>query len=260
MTILDRLAQSARERVAQASRRISPAEIRRMALSLPAGDFGFERALSGPGMAFICECKKASPSRGLISPEFPYLQIATEYERAGAEAISVLTEPEWFLGSDAILREIAGQVRLPCLRKDFTVDAYMLYEARLLGASAALLICAILDEAQLRDDLDVCDALGLSALVECHDEAEIDMALHAGARVVGVNNRNLKDFSVDTGHSGRLRERIPRDVLFVSESGIRTREDVAALERLGVDAVLVGEALMTSPDKGARLRELRGEA
>ena len=166
MTILDRLAQSARERVAQASRRISPAEIRRMALSLPAGDFGFERALSGPGMAFICECKKASPSRGLISPEFPYLQIATEYERAGAEAISVLTEPEWFLGSDAILREIAGQVRLPCLRKDFTVDAYMLYEARLLGASAALLICAILDEAQLRDDLDVCDALGLSALVE----------------------------------------------------------------------------------------------
>ena len=260
MTILDRLAQSALKRVAQASRRISPAEIRRMALSLPAGDFGFERALSGPGMAFICECKKASPSRGLISPEFPYLQIATEYERAGAEAISVLTEPEWFLGSDAILREIAGQVRLPCLRKDFTVDAYMLYEARLLGASAALLICAILDEAQLRDDLDVCDALGLSALVECHDEAEIDMALHAGARVVGVNNRNLKDFSVDTGHSGRLRERIPRDVLFVSESGIRTREDVAALERLGVDAVLVGEALMTSPDKGARLRELRGEA
>ena len=260
MTILDRLAQSARERVAQASRRISPAEIRRMALSLPAGDFGFERALSGPGMAFICECKKASPSRGLISPEFPYLQIATEYERAGAEAISVLTEPEWFLGSDAILREIAGQVRLPCLRKDFTVDAYMLYEARLLGASAALLICAILDEAQLGDDLDVCDALGLSALVECHDEAEIDMALHAGARVVGVNNRNLKDFSVDTGHCGRLRERIPRDVLFVSESGIRTREDVAALERLGVDAVLVGEALMTSPDKGARLRELRGEA
>ncbi len=260
MTILDRLAQSARERVAQASRRISPAELRRMALSLPAGDVGFERALSGPGMAFICECKKASPSRGLISPEFPYLQIATEYERAGAEAISVLTEPEWFLGSDAILREIAGQVRLPCLRKDFTVDAYMLYEARLLGASAALLICAILDEEQLRDDLDVCDALGLSALVECHDEAEIDMALHAGARVVGVNNRNLKDFSVDTGHSGRLRERIPRDVLFVSESGIRTREDVAALERLGVDAVLVGEALMTSPDKGARLRELRGEA
>ncbi len=260
MTILDRLAQSARERVAQASRRISPAEIRRTALSLPAGDCGCERALSGPGMAFICECKKASPSRGLISPEFPYLQIATEYERAGAEAISVLTEPEWFLGSDAILQEIAGQVRLPCLRKDFTVDAYMLYEARLLGASAALLICAILDEAQLRDDLDVCDALGLSALVECHDEAEIDMALHAGARVVGVNNRNLKDFSVDTGHSGRLRERIPRDVLFVSESGIRTREDVAALERLGVDAVLVGEALMTSPDKGARLRELRGEA
>ena len=259
MNILDQLADYARQRVA-ASKTVKPlTEIQRQALALPKGDFPFERALSGDDLAFICECKRASPSRGLIAPDFPYLDIAMDYEAAGAEAISVLTEPKWFLGSDDYLREIAGRVSIPCLRKDFTVDEYMLFEARLLGASAALLICAILDEARLKDYIQICDGLGLSALVEAHDEAEAEMALKAGARVIGVNNRNLKDFTVDTGNSRRLRAMIPRDVRFVSESGVRDAGDVQAARAMGADAVLVGEALMRASDRRARLAELRGD-
>ena len=258
MTILDQLADCARQRVATA-RAARPIEvIRRDALALPKGDYPFERALSGDDLAFICECKRASPSKGLIAPDFPYLDIAKDYAAAGAEAISVLTEPKWFLGSDAYLREIAAAVSVPCLRKDFTVDAYMLYEAKLLGASAALLICAILDEAQLKDYIQICDALGLSALVEAHDEAEVEMALPAGARIIGVNNRNLKDFTVDTENSRRLRALIPEDVLFVSESGVKDVSDVRAARDMGADAVLVGEALMRAADKRAKLAELRG--
>ena len=260
MTILDKLADHARQRVA-AARLIRPeADVRRAALALPRGELRFEKALSGPGLAFICECKQASPSKGLIAPDYPYLEIARAYETAGAEAISVLTEPKWFLGSDEHLREIAESASIPCLRKDFTVDAYMLYEAKILGASAALLICAILDAAQLKDYIQICDDLGLSALVEVHDAAEVEAALKAGARIVGVNNRNLKDFTVDTGNSRRLRAMIPRDVLFVSESGVKDAGDVQAAREMGADAVLVGEALMRAGDKRARLAELRGGA
>jgi indole-3-glycerol phosphate synthase len=233
-------------------------DIRREALLLPNGDFPFERALSGDDLAFICECKRASPSKGMIAPEFPYLDIAKDYEVAGAEAISVLTEPKWFLGSDDYLREIAASVAIPCLRKDFTVDEYMLYQAKLLGASAALLICAILDGAELMDYIQICDGLGLSALVEAHDEAEVEMALKAGAKIIGVNNRNLKDFTVDTGNSRRLRAMIPRNILFVSESGVKDAADVQAARAMGADAVLVGEALMRAADKSAKLAELRG--
>ena len=258
MTILDQLADCARQRVATA-RAARPIEvIRRDALALPKGDYPFERALSGDDLAFICECKRASPSKGLIAPDFPYLDIAKDYAAAGAEAISVLTEPKWFLGSDAYLREIAAAVSVPCLRKDFTVDAYMLYEAKLLGASAALLICAILDEALLKDYIQICDGLGLSALVEAHDAAEAERALKAGARIIGVNNRNLRDFTVDAGNSRRLRALIPEGVLFVSESGVKDASDVRAARDMGADAVLVGEALMRAADKRAKLAELRG--
>lgn len=256
-TILDQLAAHAAERVEAAKRKLPSAELKRLAMELPAGNFAFERALGKPGVSFICECKKASPSRGLIAPDFPYLQIAREYEAAGADCISVLTEPKWFLGSDRYLQEIAGTVSIPCLRKDFTVDEYMIYEAKLLGASAVLLICAILSREQLEQYLGVSRELGLSALVEAHDEAEIDMALGAGAGIIGVNNRNLKDFSVDTGNSGRMRARIPEGVLFVSESGVRGPEDVEALEKIGADAVLIGEALMKAPDKKEKLKELK---
>ena len=258
MTILDQLADHARERVRAAKAILPPEELRRRALALPKGDFAFERALGRPGVSFICECKKASPSKGLIAPDFPYLEIAKAYEAVGADCVSVLTEPKWFLGSDGYLRDIAAAVSIPCLRKDFTVDEYMIWRAKLLGASAVLLICAILTPRQLGEYLDLCDDLGLAALVEAHDETEIRTALDAGARMVGVNNRNLKDFTVDTENSRRLRTLVPEGVLFVAESGVRDGADVRRLRDSGADAVLVGEALMRAPDRTAKLAELRG--
>ena len=258
MTILEQLAEHARERVAQAQENTSLEDIKKHAYTLPKGDFAFEKALKKPGISFICECKKASPSKGLIAEDFPYVEIAKEYEKAGADSISVLTEPRWFLGRDENLKEITETVSIPCLRKDFTVDEYMLYEAKVLGASAVLLICSILSEEQIKSYIRICDELGLSALVEAHDANEVQAALHAGARVIGVNNRNLKDFSVDTDNSRRLRELIPRNVLFVSESGVNSAEDVAKLREIGADAVLIGETLMRAPDKKAKLDELRG--
>lgn len=261
MTILDQLADHARKRVMAEMEENSLGTMRELAMSKSsaAGDlFAFEQALRKEGVSFICECKKASPSKGLIAPNFPYLEIAKEYEAAGADCISVLTEPKWFLGNDEFLKEIAESVLIPCLRKDFTVNEYQIYQAKVLGASAVLLICSILTEDQMKDYIRICDNLGLSALVEVHDEREVQMALNTGARIIGVNNRNLKDFSVDTDNSRRLRELIPPNVLFVSESGVRTAEDVSALRKIGADAVLIGETLMRASDKRAKLAELRG--
>jgi len=224
-----------------------------------AENFPFERALRlNDDIAFICEIKKASPSKGIIADDFPYITIAGEYEAAGAAAISVLTEPYWFKGDDRHLREIANTVSLPLLRKDFIVDGYMIYEAKILGASAVLLICSILECETLAEYIDVAHGLGLSALVEVHDEIELNTALRAGARIIGANNRDLRTFEVDMGNSIRLRKLAPKDIIFVSESGIRTAEDIRTLRRHGVDAVLIGETLMRSPDKKAALAELRG--
>lgn len=258
MTILNQLADYAKERVAQAKKNIPFDEVKKQALALPKGNFEFEKVLQKQGISFICECKKASPSKGLIAPDFLYLDIAKDYENAGADCISVLTEPKWFLGSDEYLREIAKAVSIPCLRKDFTVDEYMIYEAKLLGASAVLLICSILTEEQIKEYIRICDELGLSALVEAHDEKEVKTALNSGARIIGVNNRNLKDFSVDTENSHRLHKMIPKDVLFVSESGVKTAEDVKKLRDIGADAVLIGETLMKASDKKLKLAELKG--
>ena len=174
--------------------------------------------------------------------------------------MSVLTEPKWCLGRDLYLEKIAAAVSIPCLRKDFTVDEYMIYEAKLLGASAVLLICAILPEEQIKEYIGICDELGMSALVEAHDKDEVESALRAGARVIGVNNRNLKDFSVDAENSRRLRQMIPPGVLFVSESGVESAGDVSRLRKIGADAVLIGETLMRAEDKKAKLLELKGEA
>lgn len=259
MTILEEIAAYARERTAAAERKMPLADIRRQAGEMPRGDFSFEKTLRKPGLSLICECKKASPSRGLIAPDFPYVQIAREYEAAGADCISVLTEPKWFLGRDEYLEEIASAVSIPCLRKDFTVSEYMIYEARLLGASAVLLIVSLLSEAQLQEYLALCRELGLSALTEAHSAEEIGTAVRAGASVIGVNNRNLRDFSVDTGNSAALRELVPPGVLFVSESGVTGAADTEKLREIGADAVLVGEALMRASDKKAKIRELRGE-
>ena len=258
MTILDQLADYARERVAAAKKKLPAEEVKRLALELPKGSFEFEKALKKEDIAFICECKKASPSKGIIAEDFPYLDIAKEYEAAGADCISVLTEPKWFLGSDEYLREIASAVGIPCIRKDFTVDEYMIYEAKLLGAKAVLLICSILSQQQISEYIGICDELGISALVEAHDEAELRAAVAAGSRIIGVNNRNLKDFSVDTGNSRRLRELAPEAVSFVSESGVRSAEDIRLLREASVNAVLIGETLMRAADKKAKLAELKG--
>ncbi|MBQ8176553.1 MAG: indole-3-glycerol phosphate synthase TrpC [Oscillospiraceae bacterium] len=258
MTILDKLAEHAVERVKAAKERASLDDIISHAKVLPTGNFAFEKALKKTDISFICECKKASPSKGVIAEKFPYLEIAKEYEKADADCISVLTEPKWFLGSDNYLKEIAEAVLIPCLRKDFTVDEYQIYEAKLLGAQAILLICSILSAEQIKEYIKICDTLGISALVEAHDENEVKLAVNSGARIIGVNNRNLKDFSVDTDNSRRMRELVPDNVIFVSESGVRTAEDVQKLREIGADAVLIGETLMRAGNKKAKLSELRG--
>lgn len=258
--ILDEIAEKTRERIDEKARQIPLSEVRKIAESMPNdSDFPFKKALAANGISFICEVKKASPSKGIIAEDFPYLQIARDYENADAAAISCLTEPFWFKGSDDYLREITRNVKIPVLRKDFTISEYMIYEAKVLGASAILLICAILGESELREYLSLAHSLGMSALVEAHNESEIETAVKIGAGIIGVNNRDLRNFSVDTGNSAHLRDLVPRDRIFVSESGIQTAEDVQRLREIGVDAVLVGETLMRAPDKRAKLNELRGQ-
>ena len=260
MTILDTLAAHARARTQRNKQRLPEEEIRKTAFAMNTDTgFPFEKALAEPGMSFICEVKKASPSKGIIAADFPYLEIAREYETAGASAISCLTEPDYFMGKDEYLREIAAEVKIPVLRKDFTVDPYMIYEAKVMGASAVLLICAILTDEELTEYGEMARSLGLSSLVEAHDGREVERALKVENAIIGVNNRDLRNFTVDCQNSVRLRKLVPQDRLFVSESGIRTPEDIEVLRSCGTDAVLIGETLMRSPDKAAELRRLRGE-
>ena len=284
MNILETITERTRERIREQENLIPLSQMRRMAEAVlreeqtgaaaeadSAGERkgaghgtvdmpAFERALRQPGMSFICEVKKASPSKGIIAEDFPYMDIAKDYEAAGASAISCLTEPYWFLGSDVYLEEIAENVSIPVLRKDFTCSEYMIWQAKALGASAVLLICSVLDDGELRAYHRLTEELHMSALVEAHDADEIERAKQAGARIIGVNNRDLKDFSVDIGHSARLRQLAGEDTVFVSESGIRTPEDMRTLCENGTDAVLIGEMLMRAPDRQAALRALKREA
>ncbi|WP_427112501.1 indole-3-glycerol phosphate synthase TrpC [Megasphaera sueciensis] len=257
--ILDDIIQAVRQRVEADKTHNLLQEMKEQALAITSyGEFPFENVLSAAEMSFICEVKKASPSKGLIAPDFPYLAIAEEYEKAGAAAISVLTERDYFKGSPQYLQHIAETVSVPIIRKDFIIDAYQIYEAKVLGASAILLICAVLDDETLCSFFSLADRLGLSVLVEAHDEAEIDRALRCGARIIGVNNRNLKDFTVSLDTSCRLRRLVPQNVLFVAESGIKTAEDIRRLKTYGVNAVLIGETLMRSRNKKEMLQELQG--
>ncbi|MDR2468340.1 MAG: indole-3-glycerol phosphate synthase TrpC [Spirochaetaceae bacterium] len=259
--ILDVIVKASHLRVEQALREV-PREImqeKARTAAQPAAMRSFHDALALPGISFICEIKRASPSKGIIVKDFPYRTIAREYTAAGAAALSVLTEPEFFLGSAAYLHEIAFENTLPVLRKDFIVDDYQIYEAKTLGASAVLLICALLDAAKLRAYLECAHALGLDALVEAHDEYEVQQARDAGARIIGVNNRDLQTFTVDLRLSERLRMLVPDDTLFVAESGISTVEDVRRLADANIDALLIGEAMMRAADKSAYLARLRGD-
>lgn len=260
--ILETIAESTRQRVEKAKLVTPENVIREQAFELynERGknlSVSFKDALAAEGMSFICECKKASPSKGLIAEDFPYLDIAKDYEAAGASAISVLTEPEWFKGDLKYLNEISSAVKIPTLRKDFTVSPYMIYEAYLNGASAVLLICSLLDRKTLEEYISIASGLGLDALVEAHDSDEVKMAVDAGAQIIGVNNRNLRTFEVNASNCLRLRKDVPDNVLFVAESGIKTREDIRLLLENKVNAVLIGEALMTSSDKKAYLNKLK---
>jgi len=259
MSILQKIAADTKKRITEREALLPFSELKKKVANLDhTRDFAFEQALKSPAtdIAFICEIKRASPSKGIIAETFPYLDIAKEYVAAGAAAISVLTEPYYFKGDDRYLQEIADTVKIPLLRKDFTVNPYMIYEAKLLGASAILLICTILDTQTLSKYITIAHSLGLSALVETHTEAEVEMALTAGARLIGVNNRNLNTFEVDITLSNRLRSMVPQNICFVSESGIQTPQDIDSLRKHGVDAVLIGETLMRSLDKKAALAQL----
>ena len=260
MNILEKITERTKERIEEEKKIVPLEEVRRQAEEKGIKDQipAFEQALRAEGLSFICEAKKASPSKGLIAPDFPYVEIARDYEAGGAAAISCLTEPFWFRGSDAYLKEIVQNVSIPVLRKDFTCDEYMIYQAKSLGASAVLLICAILDDGELKAYRQLAKELGLDALVEAHDEYEVDRALNLGAEIVGVNNRDLRTFQVDMNNSICLRKMAPDNVVFVSESGIRTPEDIRLLYENKVDAVLIGETLMRSPDKKAALESLNG--
>jgi indole-3-glycerol phosphate synthase len=274
--ILEKIAASTRLRVEKAKTSAPFEQVQKQALSLAenernsaAAAFPFERAIEKHGLSFICEVKKASPSKGIIAADFPWLEIAQEYENAGAAAISVLTEPEYFLGSDRYLREIAGTVSVPILRKDFIIDPYQIYEAKLLGAQAVLLICALLkspstdgvpsakDIETLASFINIAEGIGLSALVETHNEREVEQAVHAGARIIGINNRDLATFNVDTGLSVQLRSKIPAGILTVAESGIKSPGDIRAIRGCNLDAVLIGESLMRATDKKRFLKELQ---
>jgi len=260
--ILETIAEATRKRVEDA-KLVTPENVIRDKAFAIYGEHGrncsvtFRDALSAEGMSFICECKKASPSKGLIAEDFPYLEIAKDYEAAGASAISVLTEPEWFKGDLKYLNDISKEVNIPTLRKDFTVSPYMIYEAYLNGASAVLLICSLLDRKTLEEYIGIASRLGLDALVEAHDSDEVKKAVDSGAAIIGVNNRDLRTFEVNASNCLRLRKDVPENILFVAESGIKTREDIKLLLENKVDAVLIGEALMTSKDKKAYLNKLK---
>lgn len=258
-TILDTIADYARVRVAEDQKKMSLDELKDKVRSMDKTreDFAFEKALRGDSLSFICEVKKASPSKGIIDEKFDYLNIAKEYEAAGADCMSCLTEPKWFLGSDEIFTDIRKTVNTPMIRKDFTVDEYQIYQAKLMGADAVLLICSLMDVKTLERYLNLATDLGLSALVETHDEGEIEMAAAVGAKLVGVNNRNLKDFSVDFTNAKRLRDLIPANALYVAESGVSKAEDVAELKSIGADAVLMGEVLMRADNKKLLLDKFR---
>lgn len=262
--ILDELASLTIARIEKQKKEVSMEDIRREAELIAARemevqefDYPFEEALSKPGLSIISEVKKASPSKGVIAEDFPYLEIAKEYEASGADAISCLTEPDRFKGSDEYLKAITKEVTIPVLRKDFTIDPYMIYQAKVFGASAILLIAAILSDEELKNFYEIADTLGMSCLFEAHDEEEVERCLTAGARIVGVNNRNLKDFTVDINNSIRLRELVPENIIFVSESGIMVPEDVKALRENGTDAVLIGEMLMRSDSKSELIKSLK---
>lgn len=258
-TILDTISDYAKQRVIKDKEKVSEQKLISMCDSLDCtAENIFKMSLMKKDISFICEVKKASPSKGIIAENFDYIKIAQDYEKAGADCISCLTEPKWFMGSDKIFTDIRKSVSLPMLRKDFVVDKYQIYQAKTMGADAVLLICSVLGREKIEEYLSVCKSLGLVAVVEAHDETEISDAVLAGAEIIGVNNRNLKNFTVDISNSQKLRSLVPEDIIFIAESGIKTADDIKRLKENRVDAVLIGETLMRAENKKSMLDTLKG--
>lgn len=258
MNILEKIIEKTKDRVARQRNMIGYEQLKSVAYQLPKDNFSFEIVLKKRDISFICETKKASPSKGIISEDYPYIEIAKQYREAGADAISVLTEPDFFMGSIGHAIDIIQNVNVPVLRKDFIIDDMMIYESKIAKVSAVLLICSILTDKQLRDYIKICDDLGVSCLVEAHDEQEVRRAMYAGARVIGVNNRDLKTFAVDITNSLKCRRLVPPNISFVSESGITSNEQIEQLRKANVNGVLIGETMMNAPDKKAALDALKG--
>lgn len=256
--ILDKIVEKTKERVTELKRKQSLNYLKELLRYIEVEKRSLYDTLKKDGISFICEVKKASPTKGIIDEEFKYLEIGKEYESIGADIVSVLTEPYFFQGDTKYLNEISNNIKIPILRKDFIIDEYQIYESKSIGANGILLICSILTENQLKEYIQISERLGLDVLVEARDKTEIDMALNAGSKIIGVNNRNLKDFSVDINNSIALREFVPKDIVYISESGIKTREDIEILEKNNVDGVLIGETLMKSKDRKKLLDELKG--
>ncbi|MDW7650799.1 MAG: indole-3-glycerol phosphate synthase TrpC [Bacillota bacterium] len=257
--MLLQIAAKKKQRVIAAKCRL-PLEQLKESLTAAGSPGKFRAALTAPGISVIAEIKRASPSKGDFGLRVPITELAGQYEAGGASAISVLTEEDFFLGSQEDLTAVRQTVTLPVLRKDFVIDAYQLYETRALNADAVLLIAGFLPEKQLAGYLEICEELGLAALVETHNQEEIKLALRAGANILGINNRDLRTFRTDINRTVRLAGLIPDDVVLVSESGIHTAEDIKMLTLAGADAVLVGESLVKSADAAAKIREFSGRA
>lgn len=248
--ILDDLVAATKQRLVEEKKQVPLIELKQQAQQIPNRDSQtIINKFLEPKLHFIGEIKKSSPSKGTIVDDFPYMKIAQEYQDAKIDAISILTEPTYFQGKLAYLKEISKTSNVPLLRKDFTIDPYMIYQAKVAGASLILLIVAILDDEELISYLKLSQKLGLAALVEVHNENELQRALKANAKIIGVNNRNLKDFTVDINNSLKLRPLVPKQIPFITESGIKTSADIKKLKRAQVNGVLIGETFMKAPDR-----------
>lgn len=258
--IIDDIVASTFERVAENKKRNSIDKLARLAFEKPINkDYPFEKALRNKAnLAYIMEIKRCVPTKGEITRNFDYKSIAKEYEDIGATAISVMTEPDYFKGDDDFLAEIARIVKIPVLRDDFIVDEYMVYESKLLGADAITLICSVLDEITLMRCLNLAENLGMSAVVEAHSSMQVKKALRVGAKIIAVNNCDLRNFEIDMNNSLELQKMIPEDVIFISRSGVKTYQDICKLEENNVNAVMVGEVLMRSHDKRKTFEILQG--
>ncbi len=254
MNILDKITAKTKERIVF----LDGEKLKNKAYSCDKGNFPFYDAIKKDGISIIAEIKHASPSKGIITDDFDVRKISQEYKLAQVDCISVLTEPYFFMGDNSYVEIAKHEAKKPVLRKDFIIDEVQIYESKVIGADCILLISAILDMEKLKKFSYIAETIGLNCLVECHNEKEIELAIKSSAKIIGVNNRDLTTFDVDINNSLRLRKYVPSDILFVSESGIKTKKDMDKLKEIKTDGVLIGETFMRSNNKVNQIKLLKG--